>query len=136
MTDERPVDHPGSRRITLAPQLPNNGLRVSPFAENRAPKAVTNVSTVAAGVEDVFHVDFDVEFWYVAIRAQASVLCNVVAASSAAGPAWLFGGGGNGKIPGNGPDLSFRNIGANPLTIVAIATVNYPDLRYDPGDLA
>ena len=136
MHDDRPVDHPASRRITLAPQLPNKRWHVSPFAENRAPKCVTNTDTIAANTENAFHVDFDVEFWYVAVKAAAAVSCNVVAASSAAGPAWLFGGGGYAKIPGNGPDLAYRNTGTNPLTIIAIATVGYPDLRYDPGDLA
>lgn len=135
-TESPPSDHPASRRITLQPQLPNRGFRVSPFADNGAPKCVTFTDTVAAGVENAFHCDFDVQYWYVAIITAVSIRCNVVAASSAAGPAWIFGGGGNAKIPGAGPDLAYRNTGSNPLTIVAIATVGYPDLIYDPGDLA
>lgn len=134
--DSPPIDHPGSRRVTVAPQLPNGKFRVSPFADNLAPKCVTFSDTIAAGIENAFHCDFDVEFWYVAIITAAGIRCNVVAASSAAGPAWLFGGGGNARVPGAGPDLAYRNTGANPLTIVAIATVGYPLLTYDPGDLA
>lgn len=130
-------DHPGSRRVTLTPQIPNKSFSVSPFRNYSVPKCVTYSAIVPAGVEDTFHADFNVEFWYVAIIAAAGVRCNVVAAPSAAGPAWIFGGGGHARIPGaDSPDLAFRNTGANPLTIIAIATVGYPDLDYDPGDLA
>lgn len=132
-----PPDHPGSRRITVMPSLPNNGSKSSPFSSTQgAPKFAIYVATVAAGVEDTFHTDFMVEKWLIAVLPAASVRVNVVAGSSAAGPAMPFGGGGSAKIPGDGPDLAFRNTGSNPLTIVGIAIVGYDWVDYDPGDLA
>lgn len=136
MNDERPVDHPGSRRITLAPQIPNRGFRTSPW-NNQAPKFDVQTKTIAAGAEDVFHVDYDVEFWMIAVVTAASILCRVVAAPSAAGVGLILGGGGNANMPGSGPDLAVRNTGTNPLTFVAVATVGHQlHLTYDPGDLA
>ncbi len=129
-------DHPGSRRIVLAPQIPNGHSNRNPWA-NQAPKFDAQSQTIAAGVEFTFHVDYDVDFWMVAVVTAPNLSCRVVAAPSAAGMGLLLGGGGSAKLPGTGPDLSVRNTGANPLTFVAVATVGYPlQLDYDPGDLA
>jgi len=140
MTDDatatRPVDHPGSRRITLAPQIPNRGFERSPWA-NQAPKFDAQSAIIAAGVEFVFHEDWDVDYWMVAVIVAATVRCIVSAGPSAAGSALMFGGGGHANMPGNGGDLAVRNTGSNPMTVIAVATVGYPiQLTYDPGDLA
>jgi hypothetical protein len=135
--DRQPL--PGHRILTNMPTLPNNGARSSGFNTTRiVPKCMVYNDTVAAGIENAFHCDFDVEWWIVAVIAAAGVRAQVVAASSAAGPGWQFGGGGHANIPAqNTPDLAYKNIGANPLTIVAVAIVGYPiTLDYDPGDLA
>lgn len=129
-------DHPGSRRITLAPQLPNQGLKGSPWSQ-QAIKSIPQFLILIAGQEDVFRQDWEVEFWQVGVLPVASVLVNVVPGDSASGPGWRFTGGGKATIPGNGNALAVRNIGATTLTIVAIATVGYPLIpEYTPGGLA
>lgn len=136
MADTRPIEHPASRRTTLAPQIPNRGLRKSPWSD-QANKFDVQSRTIIAGDEYVFHVDYDVEFWMVAVIVAANVSCRVVAAPSAAGVGLLFGGGGHANQPGAGPDLAVRNTSANPLTFIAVAVVGYQlQLTYDPGDLA
>lgn len=129
-------DHPGSRRITLAPQLPNAGLKGSPWSQ-QAIKSIPAFLTLAAGAEDVFRQDWEVEFWQVGVLPIAAVVVNVVPGDSAAGPGWRFTGGGSATIPGNGNALAVRNIGATTMTIVAVAIVGYKLIpAYNPGGIA
>lgn len=134
-----PQTAPGQRTFTNLPQIPNEHMRDSPFNRGRmAPKWQMFNETVAAGQESSQHADFPVECWMFAVIASASVRISASPGPSAAGPVLLFGGGGHANIPGDGGgDISYRNTGAVPATIVAIATVGYRwELDYDPGDLA
>jgi hypothetical protein len=136
--DPTPKAPPGHRSLTNLPQLPNRGIRPSPFGQGAPKWQPFNAIAVAQGVEGTFHADFIVEAWLVAVVAAAGVSVIMSPGPSAAGATLFFGGGGNAMIPGDGGgDLAYRVLSTNPATIIAIATDGYKwELTYDPGDLA
>ena len=130
---ETPATPPGHRRVTVAPQLPNQGFR--PMLGTDPPKYVPFTATITAANESTFRADFDVESWIVSVLPDAAVRATVATGESAVGPSIRLGGGGNVRIPGDGPSLSIRNTSANTLQVTVIALVGYYWMFYNGGDI-